>query len=143
MTRFGCQDGAVLIMSLLMLQVITLLTVSSINSSVVDLRIVDNMRAQQEAETQTQQAIEQVLSSADNFDADAVAQTITIHGVAVKTAKPRCIRAMPAAGYSAVWQLAPEDTVWVLEGSLEDASTGARTTLHQGAQIRLVAGSCP
>ena len=136
------QQGAVLIVSLLMLVVLTLLAVSAINTSTVNLRIVDNMRAQQEVESTTQRAIEQVLSDVDNFSSPA-AQTLTIDGHNVAISQPQCVRFRPATGYSAKWGLAPEDTTWEVDASLTDASTGAQANIRQGIEIRMTAGNCP
>ena len=137
------QCGAVLVVSLLMLVVITLLAVSSINLSTVNLRIVDNMRTQQEAESAAQQAIERVLGNVANFETPTAYNDLTINGIAVDTTAPVCLQAMPADGNSAVWPLAPEDTAWMLAADVTNATTGADVDIHQGVTIRLVAGSCP
>lgn len=61
------QRGATLLISLIMLVILTLFAISAINLSTTNLSIVGNMQARMEVEAAGKQAIEQVLSSADNF----------------------------------------------------------------------------
>jgi len=136
------QDGVVLVVSLLLLLVVTLLAVSTLNTGIVDLRIVDNMRAQQEAEAAAQQAIERILGDVTKYDMAAVAEPMDIHGTQVQMTAPACLRTAPAKGDSALNKLAPEDTVWGVIATVETAE-GARAVLHQGVAIRMVANSCP
>lgn len=135
------QIGAVLVVSLLMLLVMSLLAVSAINLSNTNLLIVNNMQAQQRAETLAQAAIEQVISSSAAFD-DPSAQTVQVDGQDVAVTAARCIDSKTAGGYSAAWDLAPEDTAWELTATVEDSATGAIGTLTQGVKIRMVSGSC-
>jgi len=141
MKSWKCQTGATLVVSLLMLIILTLIAVTAINTSSIDLRIVHNLQLQQEAEAAAQQAIEQVISSIANFNAP-VAQTITVNSLAVTVAAPQCLGERIAPGYSAVWGLAPQDTYWNIRAVVIDPATGAQATLHQGVEIRLPAGIC-
>lgn len=136
------QTGTTLVVSLLMLIVLTLLAITAINTSSVDLRVAGNLQAQQEAEAAVQQAIEQVISSIANFNTPT-AQTITINGLDVNVEAAQCLGASPASGYSATWGLAPVDTYWEVIASTNESTTGAQATIHQGVEIRLPAGSCP
>jgi Tfp pilus assembly protein PilX len=138
----GRQRGAVLVVSLLMLVVVTLLAVSSVNSGTVNLRIVDNMRAQQEAEAAAQQAIEVVLSDVINFENKVAYTDLPFNHVKVSTSAPQCLMARPSSGCSATWELCPEDTAWELVAEVAPNAAGAEANLHQGVSIRLVAGSC-
>ena len=52
------EKGAVLVISLLMLIVLTLLAVSAINTGTINLRVAGNMQAQTRVELATRQAIE-------------------------------------------------------------------------------------
>ena len=76
------QNGATLITALIMLVVLTLLVVSGIRSSSVNLRIAGNMQAQEEFTNYAQQVIEQVISG--NFTANPVSSVVavTINNVA-------------------------------------------------------------
>ncbi len=136
------QRGAVLIVSLLMLIVLTLLAVSSINTGTVNLRIVGNMQAQTNAEMATHQAVEEYLSSISNFTTPTAA-TITVNGLDVAISEPVCRRQAPAKGYSAAWKLVPEDDEWEFDATVSDTNTGAQVGMVQGIKIRMVAGSCP
>lgn len=76
MSHMHKQSGATLIVSLLMLVILTLLAMSAIRSTTVNMRIAGNMQAQTEMAAVAQQATEQVLSA--NFTTNPVAQTIQI-----------------------------------------------------------------
>ncbi len=95
--RKNSQRGATLITGLVMLIVLTLLVVSGIRSSNVNLRIAGNMQAQAEAVAASQQVIEQVISSADFTVDPAAAATansmdVTINNMpyTVTVAPPDC-----------------------------------------------------
>lgn len=138
------QRGAVLIISLLLLVAITLLGVSAINSSTVNLMVVGNLQAQQDAEAQTQEAIEAVISSATWFTNPAPApfdvdvsddQTVRILSVT-------CRNSEIAEGYSATMQLVPEVNTWQISARHADASTG-QVVIHQGVRMRQPSDRCP
>jgi Tfp pilus assembly protein PilX len=76
MTLKHRQRGATLFVALVMLVVLTLLSISAIRSSSINLRIAGNMQMAGEATAAAQQAIEQVLST--NFTAAPVASVITV-----------------------------------------------------------------
>lgn len=146
MKSIAGQNGAVLVTSLLMLVVVTLLAVSSIQSSTVNLRIAENMRSAQEAESIAQEGVNQVLSSSANFSTPA-AQTIAVndadgnsHNVAIT--EPECVHTRTASGYSAKWALAPEDNTWQFTAQVT-ANDGATATIENGVKIRMTADSCP
>ena len=142
------QDGSALIVALLMLAVLALLGVNAVNTSTMSLRIVSNAQSQADAEAAAQDAIEQVISSKDPFAAPAAA-TVTVsrpsYGDELDVAVPaaECLDAQTAKGYSAVFNLAPEATVWEVVASVVDAPTGARAEIHQGIEITMIQGSCP
>lgn len=70
------QRGATLVVGLVMLVVLTLLVVSAIRSSNINMRISGNMQAQEETSAAAQQAIEQVIST--NFTASPTSQVISV-----------------------------------------------------------------
>jgi Tfp pilus assembly protein PilX len=137
------QQGAVLIVSLIMLVVLTLFAVSGINLSSVNLKIVGNMQAQKRMEMAAQNAIEQMLSSATYFNLTPAAQTVNVDGYNVSVAAPVCTQTAPATGYSATSGISPEDNDWELVATVSDALSGASVTIHQGVRIRMLAGNCP
>lgn len=69
------QRGAVLIVSLIMLVVMTLLGLAAINSSTINLKIINNMQNRQEAMSAAQMAVNQVISSGSYFADPATAPT--------------------------------------------------------------------
>lgn len=136
------QTGATLVVALMMLVVIALLGVTAVNNSMVNLRIVGNMQAHQDAEAVSQEAIEQVISSIAIFN-NPQPSNITLAGVTVQVSEPECLDVRPAEGYSATFPLAPEDTHWELGASYDDPVSGAQAQLVQGVTIVMPAGSCP
>lgn len=137
------QRGAVMVVSLLLLLVMTMLVVSSVNTGTVNLRIVDNMRARQDAQAVTQVAANEYMSDGGNFVAPTSGATITVDGHQVTVTAPECVDARPATGYTATWDLTPDDTTWEYDATITDGDNGAAATLRQGVQIRMPAGSCP
>ena len=62
----------------------------------------------------------------------------------VNVSAPDCIDSRVATGYSAVVQnIIPEDNTWELVATVTDDVTGASSTIHQGVEIRMLAGNCP
>ena len=136
------QRGAVLIMSLVMLVLLTLFVVSSINLSSADLRIVGNLQSKRTMSNSAQQAIEQVISSSADFDAPAPL-TVVVNGIPVALSAAACLGTSPATGYSAVSNITLHDTNWSLTATATDPTTGATATVTQGVRIRLPTNYCP
>ncbi|SCZ51618.1 PilX N-terminal domain-containing pilus assembly protein [Thiohalomonas denitrificans] len=136
------ETGAVLIVSLLMLVVLTLLGVSAVNTGVVNLRVVGNMQAQTRAELATEHAVREFLSDISNFTTPT-SETITASDVAVVVSQPVCRRTTPASGYSASWALVPEDNEWEFRATVTDGPGNANSEILQGVKVRMVADSCP
>lgn len=137
------QRGAVMVVSLLLLLVMTMLVISTVSTGTINLRIVDNMRSRQDAEAVTQVAANEFLSDGDNFISPTSGATLTVDGHAVTVTAPECVDARPATGYTATWELTPDDTVWEFDATITDGDNGARATVRQGVEIRMPAGSCP
>jgi Ca2+/Na+ antiporter len=101
MTRPIKQDGIALIVSLIMLVVLTLLVVSAIRSSNVNLRVAGNMQRQAESTAAAQQAIEQVISTDFTADLPSVSVPVDVDinkdGVADYSVTPSatCLSAAP------------------------------------------------
>ena len=70
------QRGATLIVGLVMLVVLTLLVISAIRSSSINMRIAGNMQMQEETAAAAMQATEKVIST--NFTASPASQVIAI-----------------------------------------------------------------
>ena len=154
------ERGATLLIVLVMLVVITLLAVAGMRMSNSSLQVVGNMQARKFAENVASQALEDVLNSIGPFNAPNGAVTLRSGGttvpaspdVAVSLPSPAgvqvsvsarsCIYSAPAAGYSAVSAIAPEDNLWEFSVTANDTFTKATSTMVQGAKIRQLAGSC-
>ncbi|MEX2525151.1 MAG: PilX N-terminal domain-containing pilus assembly protein [Gammaproteobacteria bacterium] len=141
------QRGATLFVALIFLLIMTLFAVSSVNLSTVNFKIVGNMQAMKHMEAAAQDAIEQMLSDANNYSAPAD-QTITstVAGVdyTVDVSAPQCMDSQTASGYSAVIDnIIPQDNTWEFIANVTDPVTSATATVHQGVEIRMLAGNCP
>ncbi len=144
------QHGAALVVSLMMLVVLTLLAVSSINMSTVNLRIVNNMRTQMETETAIHFAMDQIRSSMQPFgglaNADpATPQNIVVNGHNIVISARTCIASQVVQGNELTIQqgsASHEDTFWEYTGSYTDPATGATTRQHQGITTTMPGGNC-
>ncbi|NIO42989.1 MAG: hypothetical protein GTO41_24220 [Burkholderiales bacterium] len=138
------QQGSVLFISLILLVAMTMIAVASARVSTTQLRLVGNVQSVQRVESVAQMGIEEVVGRIDAFSNPT--QTITVSnlpaGIGVTVSERRCLNAMPAAGFSAVMQVAPEDTLWEVDVQADDSFTGATTTITQGVRVRMLAGSC-
>jgi len=140
---FRHQNGATLIVALIMLVMMTILAVSAINLSTINLKIVGNMQSQKEMDAAAQEAIEQVMSQYTVFTSPAATVVSTPMGP-VQVTEAVCISRNVAKGYTAVVSgVIPDDNVWEIKASITDPLTGAKTILHQGVAIRMPAGNCP
>ncbi len=150
------QDGATLIVTMIMLVIFTLFAVTMIGGSSVNLKVVGNMQAKKRVEADAQQAIEQVLSDADNFDppfddglpTNQFPQTVTLNDSTVNLPVPRCLLEVPVGGYQMGSanqpSLAPLDMVWEIQANAQDPVSGATAVLRQGFRLRRPLGSeCP
>jgi hypothetical protein len=144
-----------------MLVVITLLAIATIRISSSSMLIVGNMQARKFVENIGQQSIEDVMNSIAPFNSPLGAVTLRNNvggttsvpidtptaltspaGVTVTVSARTCLFSAPAAGYSAVATIAPEDNLWEFQVSVTDTLTGANALMIQGAKIRQLAGSC-
>jgi len=101
MNQKSKERGATLIVGLIMLVVLTLLVLSAIRSSNINLRVAGNMQKQAESSAAAQQAIEQVISTDFTADLAAVPAPIAVDvnndGVADYTVTPSatCLSSAP------------------------------------------------
>ncbi len=137
------QQGATLLVVLVMLVVITLLGIASIRISGSNLLVVGNMQSRKFVENYGLQAIEQVLNSIAPFNAPTSAVAVAAPaGLTVSVSNRTCTFSAPAPGTSAVSTIAPEDNNWEFSVTVTDSFTGARTSMVQGVKIRQLAGAC-
>ena len=137
------QQGATLLVVLVMLVVITLLGIAGIRMSSSSLLVIGNMQSRKFVENWGLQAVEQVLNGIGPFNAPAAAVAVTAPaGLTVSVSTRTCLYSVAAAGYSAVSTIAPEDNQWEFDVTVTDSLTGARTKMVQGVKIRQLAGFC-
>ena len=154
------EQGATLLVVLIMLVVLTLLGVAGMRMSTSSLQVVGNMQARKFTENVASQSVEDVMNSINPFNAPTGpvtlrtgGTTVTANpGVAVSLPSPAgvnvtvsgrtCVASAPASGYSAVSTIAPEDNLWEFSVTVNDTFTNATSTMVQGTKIRQLAGSC-
>jgi len=96
----GGQKGSTLLTALVMLVVLTLLVISAMNSSTVNLRIAGNMQIKEEAIAAAQQATEQIVSynfTSPTYVAPSSGIPVTIGGTtySVAVSQPVCNTTTP------------------------------------------------
>lgn len=144
------QRGFTLFIGLVMLVIITLMVTTAFMLSTTNLKSVGNMQLRDEAIAAANSAIEQVLSS--TFTTAPAAEQINVDinndGTAdyvVSVAKPVCIRAsIDTAGSvssitlgTAMSSVASWNTIWDIEAVVNDARSGAKTTVRSGVRVLL------
>ena len=164
------ERGAVLLMSLIMLVMMTIFVVSSVNVSSLGMKVVGNAQSQKQVDAAAMEAVEVILNDFGNFNkavsqrgaptaaatcyfssgsctpTDGLATVSPVGsaaGYSVTVNLPTCISSQTATGYSAVWGLAPDDNIWEISTTVSDNVTGATSTITQGVRIRMLAGNCP
>lgn len=148
----AAQRGVTLVIGLIFLAVFSLLAVSAIRFSSVNLKIAGNAQAQVEATAAAQTGIEQVLDSVANFYTPLSARDFEIdidndgdadYDVAVDA--PECLMMLATPGYSANFSgFAPQDGYWDVRAVATDPRTGVSVEVHQGVKARVLASAgCP
>jgi Tfp pilus assembly protein PilX len=152
------QRGIAMVIGMIMLVLLTLLVVSAINTSSVNLRITGNMQAQDGARAVAQQSIERVLGDVTKFyptQSGVVATSYDINNdgtgdYSVTVAAPVCKSAakqQPGRTADCIngakaglfcW-----DTLWEVVATATDAKTGVRQVVTQGVAIPFAPGFDP
>lgn len=137
------ETGSALIICLVMLAVTSLLLVSTIDTSMSNLKVIGAMQAKKSAEDVAQLAIEQVMGSIDSFSSPTAPVTVSVpSGYTASVADRICTHSGPAPSYSAVSGVSPDDTFWRVSVTVSDSTTGANVTMNQGVKIRMLPGGC-
>ena len=94
------ERGATLVIGMIMLVLLTLFVIAAVNMSTINLRVMGNTQARNEAIGAAQQAIEQVITT--DFPKNPVASTITVDvtgdgtsDYSVAIAIPACLNSIP------------------------------------------------
>lgn len=150
---YRVQRGATLVVGLIILVVITILTISGFTLSGGNLQVVGNMQHRQEALAAAQVGIEQIINvnfataNPANYPAvvnvDITRNNVTDYVVSVNA--PVCIKSVPApanpetsSGVNAnVPNITDQFTLWEIEASAQDQSSGAAIVVKQGVKKRL------
>lgn len=144
------QQGATLIVGLIMLVLLTLVVTSAFMLSSGNLKSVGNMQFREEAIAAANAAIEQIISS--DFTTLPVSSVIPVdidqdgtNDYTVNVMTPVCVQAVPIstsiATLSGVTSGVPStidyNTVWDIQAQVSSANTGAAVTIWQGVRKRL------
>ena len=146
------QTGAALITSLLMLLVLTIIAITTVQTTSVDSRIAYNTQVQQEAEAVGQRVIADIISDIKNFYNPA-AKDITVGNLKAAVKIPVCVGEGPIRDpvtkrevYSARFPQAPRENNWELEVTVNEneanKATGLNVVMTQGVAISQLAGYC-
>ena len=143
------QNGATLIVGLIMLVLITLIVLSAYTFSSSSLKSVGNMQVREEAIAAANLAIEQVIASP--FTDAPTAQEINVdinkdgtNDFVVMVEAPTCIKALTASspgntqlGFNADAAGGAWNTEWDINSRVTDTATGASVQIRQGVRVRL------
>ncbi len=142
---FKRQQGAVLPIALFILLLVTLLAVSTMQSSTIDLKIAQNRQARIQTERAVERSIERIINDPSNFTnaiGMANSQDMNMGSWTVSVERPYCIAKKSATGYSVNAPLVPEYNVWAFEACATDSLTGARVVMQQGVRMLMLSGNC-
>jgi hypothetical protein len=148
------QQGAALVVGLIMLTLITVMVTSNFSLSASSLKAVGNAQFRGEALSAANGAIERVVSSpfTDAPAAEVIDVDLNVDGnidYRVQLAAPQCIGASQVAGSAlppSSSSLGPAfsaatptfETVWDLDATVTDANnSGATVQVHQGVRVLL------
>lgn len=143
------QGGAVLVIGLLMLVMITLMATTSFVLSTSNLKTVGNVQFRQEALAAANASVEQVLSSPFtdspaaediNIDIDNSGTTDYVVIITQPTCKGATLAgssspssmSLPAMSGSATW-----NTVWEIDANVSDPQSGASARVRSGVRVLL------
>jgi hypothetical protein len=146
------QQGAALVVGMIMLVLITLMLVTALNLGTTNFRAMTNMQFRSEAIAAANEAIEQVISSP--FTAAPAAEVVSVDldndtdtDYTVQVAVPQCVYAAQAFGADpsslslpATMSVASTwNTVWDLDASVASASNvgGAQVRVRSGVRVLL------
>jgi competence protein ComGC len=140
------QRGITLVVSLIMLLVITLLVVSAISWSTINLRVTGNMQTLGEARAAVDMAVNQLISAPLGSSSPAIDVDLNNDGTndySVTIASITCVGVKPSAATGAesgpMW-----DSVWEVQANVTDLRyhSGVAVNLTEGVSV-YAGGACP
>lgn len=144
------QRGVALVIGMIFLVLLTLLVVSAINSSSINLRIVANMQSSDDARVVAQQAIEKYGQVYSNFYPTPQAKALTGYDIngdgtadyKVQIAAPVCkgasqqtVARIPECAAGIKGGVFCWDTLWDVTAVATDTKSGVSQTITQGVAI--------
>lgn len=152
--NYRSNSGATLVIALVMLIVLTIIVISAIRISNVNLRIAGNMQTLANITASAQQGIDTFIATSSNLTSAPTTDTpvtVALAGVSVNVKPPKCINSYAESGYDYEFSAggavgdttssAPQSTMWDVYATATDSLTNASVTVHQGVKVRLPAGS--
>lgn len=155
-TLHSRQRGVVLILSLIMLVVLTLLAISAIRLSTVNLRAVANAQVRSEAMSAAQRTIDSILSGNFTDNIAGTQQVLTVaeggKNYTVSVARPCLVSLTPIKNVDLDLAIAEDrkcidtvsnpysacaQTIWQLQANASSGWFGANVTLTQGTGIKM------
>lgn len=164
------QTGAVLLVALLMLLVITALGVGSISMTNINMQLVQNQQRKQETEQVVENAINYLLGDLDYYvNNSAYVDTggnfilsfpaNVSNGMSVTINSVECLFAAVVPGNSSggpsgifsedgtadtnLGSVPPKEYYWEVSATVVDSSSGASSTFIQGFKYKSQVGDCP
>lgn len=144
------QRGLVLVAALILVMLLTMLVLASFSGSSSNVKAARNTQINSEAEAAAKDALETVISTA--FTTTTASQNVTVdvnndgsNDYTVTVAAPVCVEAINTGD-------ADEDnlsstslpvvgtiynTIWDLQATVQDDTTGASVTVHQGVMVQM------
>ncbi|MOA12138.1 hypothetical protein D3C78_1321080 [compost metagenome] len=151
------QQGAALIVGLIMLLLLTLMVTAAFTLSGVNLKAVGNMQSRAEAAAAANAVIESVISS-DAIFRNPQNKAVLEAPYTVGVAAPVCIRAIPVKtnssndAYPNIYidgqsgqgaDTGFKNTYWNIKATVDDVVSGAKVVVNQGVRITLPANPNP
>ena len=156
------QNGATLLIALVMLVVLTMMAITMINSSSLNLKIVGNFQQQKVMEQGAREQLENFISSSGNFSTTAAAPAaICVNGIDssctggyhVLISAPSnaafattCIKSAAATNYTKkIGEIPPDDDDWEVSATVVDPADHSKVYMRivEGVRVRMLAGNCP
>lgn len=144
------QQGAALLVSLLLLMLLTIMAVSAVNMTSLSLRSTSNQQDQQLAESAVQQALDEKLSeSPPVWIRDQLAQEVELPSYVVNIDRPVCLGAVTASGYEERYdpsglEINRFDNAWRLEARVrgDQSVAGESVEVSQGVVLKAELTAC-
>ncbi|GLQ31115.1 pilus assembly PilX family protein [Litoribrevibacter albus] len=148
------QEGAVLLLSLIMVLVLSISAIAMVNVNNVNQQIIRNQINTMEAEQVALEVIESLLNGIDTFETAANEQIAgTIYKIddgslnqgeyTVSVLNIRCTYSHIIDGYSLTADSVPETNYFEFDIEVASSVTGATTKMTQGVRFNSPAGLCP